>query len=89
MQISFMLLFSDQTSGRGKRLQGETASGGRTPAPLWKKARIQQRTVSLFASASLIIQIQEVNHKTILDLSFKQLVANLGYLWPCKIQLPT
>ena len=32
--------------------------------------QMQQRTVSLFASACLIIQIHEVNHKTILDLSF-------------------
>ena len=33
--------------------------------------QIQQRAVSLFASACLIFQIHEVNHKTILDLSFK------------------
>ena len=31
--------------------------------------QIQQRAVSLFASACVIIQIHEVNHKTILDLS--------------------
>ena len=49
--------------------------------------QIQQRTVSLFASACLILQLHEVNHKTILDLPFKQLVASLGYLWPCKIRL--
>ena len=40
-------------------------------------------SVSLFASACLIRQIDEVNHKTILDLTFKQLVACLGYLWLC------
>ena len=49
--------------------------------------QIQQRAVSLFASACLILQIHEINHKTILDLPFKQLVASLGYLWPCKIRL--
>ena len=41
MQISFVtLLFSDQILGRGKSFQGgQTASGGRPPATLWKKAR--------------------------------------------------
>ena len=49
--------------------------------------QIQQRTVSLFASACLILQIHEVNHQTILNLPFKQLVASFGYLCLCKIRL--
>ena len=33
------------------------------------------------------MQIHEVNHITILDLTFKQLVTSLGYLWPCTIRI--
>ena len=39
----------------------------------------------LFTSICLIIQIHELNHKTILGLTFKHLVACLGYLWPSTI----
>ena len=49
IQISFvMLLFSYQILGRDKSFQGgKTVSGGHPPAPLWKKARLSQKSNGL------------------------------------------
>ena len=42
MQISIVvLLFSDQTSGRGKVFKGGQLPQGAPPAPLWEKPDLQ------------------------------------------------